>query len=206
MLDTPRLDEAFRAQQDERTWKVSVKRRNALSTVTFPFNPLDAVGWHGDLSVVRINWRDLRPLMSHRAHLPPSAHTTWATGRFVVCTFVPRPFESDPEALRLPFFHNNDDFEEVIFYHKGSFFSRDNIHPGMMTVHPTGFHPRAASEGLQCGHQGRQDGDRRGRGDDRHARRGRCGGDAGRRRVRGLREVLAAAGHEAGCGIGKKPS
>ena len=105
--------------------------------------------WAGTatLSVVRINWRDLRPLMSHRAHLPPSAHTTFVAGRFVVCTFVPRPLESDPEALRLPFFHNNDDFEEIIFYHKGSFFSRDNIHPGMMTVHPSGFthgpHPKA---------------------------------------------------------------
>ena len=56
---------------------------------------------------------------------------------------------TDPEALRLPFFHNNDDFEEIIFYHKGSFFSRDNIHPGMMTVHPSGFthgpHPKAFS-------------------------------------------------------------
>ena len=71
----------------------------------------------------------------------------FVAGRFVVCTFVPRPFESDPEALKLPFFHNNDDYEEVIFYHKGSFFSRDNIHPGMMTVHPSGFthgpHPKA---------------------------------------------------------------
>jgi homogentisate 1,2-dioxygenase len=149
MLDTPRIDDVFRAQQDERTWKVSVKRRNHLSTVTFPFNPLDAVGWHGDLSVVRINWRDLRPIMSHRVHLPPSAHTTFMASRFVVCTFVPRPLESDPEALRLPFFHNNDDFEEIIFYHKGSFFSRDNIHPGMMTIHPSGFthgpHPKAFS-------------------------------------------------------------
>ena len=57
--------------------------------------------------------------------------------------------ESDPEALRLPFFHNNDDFDEIIFYHKGSFFSRDNIHPGMMTVHPVGLHARPASQGLQ---------------------------------------------------------
>ncbi len=147
MLDTPALDQAFRAQQDEKTTRVIVKRRGALSTVTFPFNPLDAVGWHGDLSVLKINWRDIRPLMSHRAHLPPSAHSTFVTGRFVVCTFVPRPFESDPEALKLPFFHNNDDFEEIIFYHRGSFFSRDNIHPGMMTVHPSGFthgpHPKA---------------------------------------------------------------
>ena len=66
MLDTPRIDDAFRDQQDGNEWRVAVKRRNEISTVTYPFNPLDAVGWHGDLCVVRINVRDLRPLMSHR--------------------------------------------------------------------------------------------------------------------------------------------
>jgi homogentisate 1,2-dioxygenase len=149
MLDTPRIDEAFRAQQDERSWHVAIKRRNEVSTATYPFNPLDAVGWHGELSVCRINVRDIRPLMSHRYHLPPSAHTTFLAGRFVVCTFAPRPFETDPGALKVPFFHNNDDYEEVIFYHAGDFFSRDNIHPGMMTFHPSGFthgpHPKALS-------------------------------------------------------------
>jgi len=147
MLDTPVIDEAFKAQQDESEWRVVVKRGNRLSTITYPFNPLDAVGWHGDLMPVKINWRDIRPLMSHRYHLPPSAHTTFVASRFVVCTFVPRPFESDPDALKVPFFHNNDDFDELIFYHAGDFFSRDNIHPGMMTLHPCGFthgpHPKA---------------------------------------------------------------
>ena len=28
--------------------------------------PLDAIGWHGELSVVRVNVRDIRPLLSHR--------------------------------------------------------------------------------------------------------------------------------------------
>jgi homogentisate 1,2-dioxygenase len=147
MLDTPRMDAAFKAQQEERAWRVNIKRRGAVSTVTYPFNPLDAVGWHGDLSVARINLKDLRPLMSHRHHLPPSAHTTFVADRFVVCSFVPRPFESDPGAMKVPFFHNNDDFDEVLFYHAGNFFSRDNIHPGMITLHPAGFthgpHPKA---------------------------------------------------------------
>jgi homogentisate 1,2-dioxygenase len=147
MLDVPQIDEKFRAQQDEKSWKLLIKRREEISTVTYPFNPLDAVGWHGDLTVVRINWRDIRPLTSHRYHLPPSAHTTFLANRFVVCTFVPRPAESDPDALKLPFFHNNDDFDEVLFYHQGNFFSRDNIHAGMMTIHPCGFthgpHPKA---------------------------------------------------------------
>lgn len=153
VLDTPRIDDAFTAQQTEAEWRVVVKRRETLSTITYPFNPLDAVGWHGTLVPVRINWRDIRPLMSHRYHVPPSAHTTFMTSRFVVCTFVPRPLESDPGALRVPFFHNNDDYEEVIFYHRGQFFSRDNIHPGMITLHPSGVthgpHPKALAAGKQ---------------------------------------------------------
>jgi homogentisate 1,2-dioxygenase len=152
VLATPRLDEAFTAQQGESEWRVRIKRRGRISTVTYPFNPLDAVGWHGTLAPVRLNVRDIRPLMSHRYHLPPSAHTTFTAPRFVVCTFVPRPFESDPGALKVPFFHNNDDFDEVIFYHRGNFFSRDNIHPGMVTFHPCGFthgpHPKALAGAL----------------------------------------------------------
>jgi homogentisate 1,2-dioxygenase len=147
MLATPAIDAAFEAQQVDEPWTVTVKRCGEVSRIVFPHNPLDAVGWKGDLAPVRINWRDIRPLMSHRYHLPPSAHTTFLAGRFVVCTFVPRPFETDTDALKVPFFHNNDDFDEVIFYHAGEFFSRDNIHPGMMTMHPSGFthgpHPKA---------------------------------------------------------------
>ncbi len=147
MFDVPEIDEAFTAQQDEREWQVRIKRRNLVSTVTYPFNPLDAVGWKGDLAPVRINVEAIRPLMSHRYHLPPSAHTTFVADRFVICTFCPRPFESDPGALKVPFFHNNDDYDEVLFYHAGDFFSRDNIDAGMVTFHPCGFthgpHPKA---------------------------------------------------------------
>jgi homogentisate 1,2-dioxygenase len=154
VLDTPKLDEKFRSQADERQWQVRVKRRNAISTVTYPFNPLDAVGWKGNLTVARLNWRDIRPVMSHRYHIPPSVHSTFVADRFVVCTFVPRPIESDPGALKVPFFHSNDDFDEVIFYHAGEFFSRDNIRPGMMTWHPNGFthgpHPKAFAAGAKA--------------------------------------------------------
>jgi homogentisate 1,2-dioxygenase len=147
------MDAAFRAQQTDDPWRVVVKRAGRLSTIAYPFNPLDALGWHGDLCVVRLNVRDIRPLMSHRYHLPPSAHTTFVGRNFVVCTFVPRPIESDPGALKVPFFHNNDDYDEVIFYHRGEFFSRDNIKPGMVTFHPCGFthgpHPKAFAIGAK---------------------------------------------------------
>ena len=152
-LETPMLDDQFKAQR-EGEWRVEVKRRGAVSTITYPFNPLDAVGWKGNLSVVKLNWRDIRPVMSHRYHIPPSVHSTFVADRFVVCTFVPRPIESDPGALKVPFFHSNDDYDEVIFYHAGEFFSRDNIRPGMVTWHPCGFthgpHPKAFEAGARA--------------------------------------------------------
>lgn len=154
MLDVPALDDAFEAQKSETPWRVVIKRRGQLSTATYPYNPLDAIGWKGDLAPVRINWRDIRPVMSHRYHIPPSVHSTFVADRFVVCTFVPRPIETAEDALKVPFFHNNDDYDEFIFYHKGEFFSRDNIHPGMATLHPCGFphgpHPKAFAAGARA--------------------------------------------------------
>lgn len=153
VLDTPAMDEAFRAHQDQPgEVRVEIKKRGQVSVATYPYNPLDAVGWHGELAPVRLNVKDIRPVVSARYHLPPSAHTTFVSDRFVVCTFAPRPFETDPGAIKVPFFHNNDDFDEVIFYHAGDFFSRDHIEAGMMTFHPSGFthgpHPKALSRML----------------------------------------------------------
>jgi homogentisate 1,2-dioxygenase len=153
VLETPKIDDSFRAQADDET-NLYVKRRDAVTTITYPFNPLDAVGWKGNLAPVKLNWRDIRPIMSHRYHLPPSVHSTFVADRFVVCTFVPRPIETDPGALKVPFFHSNEEYDEVIFYHRGSFFSRDNIHPGMMTMHPSGIthgpHPKAFAAGAKA--------------------------------------------------------
>ncbi|HEY7900977.1 MAG TPA: homogentisate 1,2-dioxygenase [Caulobacteraceae bacterium] len=148
VLAAPAMDAAFHDHQRlDGAFKVRVKKRGQVSTITYPYNPLDAVGWHGDLAPVKLNVSDIRPVMSHRYHLPPSVHTTFLSRRFVVCTFTPRPFETDPGAIKVPFFHNNDDYDEILFYHAGDFFSRDNIHAGMMTLHPSGFthgpHPKA---------------------------------------------------------------
>lgn len=153
VLETPKINDLFLKQQGETRWEVAVKRRGQISKIVYPFNPLDAQGWKGTVVPVKLNWRDIRPIVSHRYHLPPSVHTTFLADRFVVCTFVPRPIESDPGALKVPFFHNNDDYDEVIFYHAGNFFSRDNIKPGMVTFHPAGFthgpHPKAFAAGAK---------------------------------------------------------
>jgi homogentisate 1,2-dioxygenase len=122
-------------------WRVIIQRQGALTSVFYPHCPLDVVGWKGTLSVWQLNVRDIRPVTSDRYHLPPSAHTTFLAPNVAICTFAPRPLENgDPRAMKVPFFHSNIDFDEVLFYHAGEFFSREGIRPGMLTFHPQGIH------------------------------------------------------------------
>ena len=138
MIDTPELEPY--QEGPEREWAVHIKRRNEITRVYYPFNPNDAVGWKGDLTVWRINVKDIRPVVSPRYHLPPSAHSTFLGRNLVICSFLPRPFEEEEGAMRVPFYHCNIDFDEVLFYSAGHFFSREGIGPGMVTWHPQGIH------------------------------------------------------------------
>lgn len=107
----------------------------------------DVDRWQGDLFPYTLSMDDIMPVMSHRVHLPPSVHSTFVTKEFIVCSFLPRPLEQDEDALKVPFYHQNTDYAEAIFYHDGDFFSRDNLEAGMMSFHPAGFphgpHPKA---------------------------------------------------------------
>ena len=145
MIDTPELEPC--QEQGEREWAVHIKRQNQITKVFYPFNPNDAVGWKGDLTVWRINVKDIRPVISPRYHLPPSAHSTFMGRNFVICSFLPRPFEEEEGAMRVPFYHSNIDYDEVLFYSAGHFFSREGIGAGMVTWHPQGIdhgpHPKA---------------------------------------------------------------
>lgn len=126
---------------------IEVKRLEQITKFSYAADVFDTVGWKGDFFPFTLHIKDLMPMISARVHLPPSAHTTFAANGFVVCTFLPRPLESDSDALKVPFYHQNIDYDEVLFYHDGNFFSRDNLHAGMMTLHPAGFphgpHPKA---------------------------------------------------------------
>ncbi|GAB4009549.1 MAG: homogentisate 1,2-dioxygenase [Bdellovibrio sp.] len=122
-------------------YKVEIKRCGKISTVTYPFNPLTAKGWKGSVYPKKLSIYDYCPIMSHRYHIPPSGHTTFLTKGFVVCSFVERPLEDAKHGvLKVPFYHSNIDFDEVLFYHQGNFFSRDNIDAGAITFHPQGIH------------------------------------------------------------------
>ena len=127
--------------EDGKEHELKVLREGEISSVYYPFNPITTVGWKGTLSVVQLNMRDIRPVSSDRYHLPPSAHTTFVGKGFVVCSFLPRPLENgDPLAVKVPFYHSNIDYDEVLFYHDGEFFSRAGMRPGMLTFHPQGIH------------------------------------------------------------------
>ncbi|MGH7608553.1 MAG: homogentisate 1,2-dioxygenase [Candidatus Dormibacteria bacterium] len=123
-------------------WELVIEREGEWTRVFYPFDPIDTVGWKGDLSAFALNVADIRPVTSGRYHLPPSVHTTLRTSGFVLCTFTPRRVEGidDPGAVRLPFYHRNIDYDEVLFYHAGQFMSRAGIDAGMLTWHPQGIH------------------------------------------------------------------
>lgn len=142
-----KAQDEFAAKNKLKIVDVDVKRHNETTHFSYSGHVYDVVGWKGDLFPFTLHMNDMMPLMSHRAHLPPSAHTTFVAPGFVICTFLPRPLESDADALKVPFYHQNMDYDEVLFYHDGDFFSRDNLHAGMITLHPAGFphgpHPKA---------------------------------------------------------------
>jgi homogentisate 1,2-dioxygenase len=127
--------------------EIAIKHLDHITQITYDATIFDTVGWKGDLFPYTLHMDHIMPLMSHRVHLPPSAHTTFVAKGFVICSFLPRPLEQDQDALRVPFYHQNIDYDEVLFYHAGDFFSRDNLHAGMLSLHPAGFphgpHPKA---------------------------------------------------------------
>lgn len=141
------LQQKFQKNSNSKVTEIFVKRDQQMTKFTYPEDVYDTVGWKGDFFPFTLHVDDLMPMLSARVHLPPSAHTTFVSNQFVVCTFLPRPLESDADALKVPFYHQNIDYDEVLFYHDGNFFSRDNLHAGMITLHPAGFphgpHPKA---------------------------------------------------------------
>jgi homogentisate 1,2-dioxygenase len=137
VIETPEPD----PHDEDGRFEVRVKRGGEYTTLVYPFHPLDVVGWQGDLCPIRINREDFRPVVSPRYHLPPSVHAVWKCDGFEIGLFAPRPTETgDPAALRVPFFHSNIDRDEVLFYHRGQFFSRAGIGEGFITHHPQGLH------------------------------------------------------------------
>ena len=103
-------------------------------------HPFDVVGWDGCAYPFAFSIRDFEPIVG-RIHQPPPVHQTFAGPGFVVCSFVPRPYDLDPRSVKVPYHHANVDSDEVLFYAGGDFMSRrgTGIQTGSLTLHPAGF-------------------------------------------------------------------
>jgi hypothetical protein len=79
-------------------------------------------------------------------------HQTFEGDGFVVCSFCPRPYDFDPQAVPVPYNHSNVMSDEVIYYASSEFMSRKGIEYGSVTLHPDGVphgpHPGRTEQSL----------------------------------------------------------
>lgn len=119
---------------------VIVRHRGGWSRHVHAHHPFDVVGWDGCVYPYALSIRDFMPIVG-ALHQPPPVHQTFEGPGFVVCSFVPRPFDFAPGAVKIPYHHANVDSDEVLFYSDGDFMSRAGagITKGSITIHPAGF-------------------------------------------------------------------
>ena len=116
---------------------VLVKQYDAINELVLDHHPFDVVGWDGCFYPWAFNIRDFEPIVG-RIHQPPPVHQTFQGDGFVICSFCPRPFDFDPNAVPAPYNHSNVDSDEVLFYASSEFMSRKGIEYGSITLHPDG--------------------------------------------------------------------
>jgi homogentisate 1,2-dioxygenase len=119
---------------------VLIRSRQGWSRHCHARHPFDVVGWDGCSYPFAFSIRDFEPVVG-RIHQPPPVHQTFAGPNFVICSFVPRPYDFDPDSIKVPYHHANVDSDEVLFYADGEFMSRRGvgIQAGSLTLHPAGF-------------------------------------------------------------------
>jgi homogentisate 1,2-dioxygenase len=116
---------------------VLVKNGRGLSELVLDHHPFDVVGWDGFYYPWAFSIHDFEPRVG-RVHLPPPVHQTFEADAVVVCSFCPRPFDFDPEAVPAPYSHSNAMSDEVLYYANSEFMSRKGIEYGSITLHPDG--------------------------------------------------------------------
>jgi len=123
--------------ETEGDFAVLVKDRNRFTRNVLASHPFDVVGWDGQVYPFTFNANDFEPITG-TVHLPPPIHQTFEIKGYVICTFAPRYLDHHPEAVKVPWSHDNTEADEVLFYVRGNFGSRKGIKPGSFTLHPQG--------------------------------------------------------------------
>ena len=119
---------------------VLVRHRGGVTRLRYAHHPFDVVGWDGCVYPYAFNIADFQPIVG-QVHQPPPVHQTFQGGGFVVCSFVPRPYDFHPDAIKVPYHHANVDSDEILYYSDGDFMSRagSGIGVGSISYHPAGF-------------------------------------------------------------------
>ena len=132
-----RRPERLVVHDDKGDHAVVIKSGNRLVEMTMTHHPFDVVGWDGYYYPWALSIHDFEPRVG-RVHLPPPFHQTFEGDGFVVCSFVPRPYDFEPDAVAAPYSHQNVMSDEVLFYANSEFMSRKGIETGSITLHPDG--------------------------------------------------------------------
>lgn len=118
-------------------FQVLIQARQRMTMYTYPYHPLDVVGWDGYVFPYAFNINDFAPIVG-KLHMPPPIHQTFQGHNFVICSFCPRLLDFDENAVPIPYNHSNVDSDEVLYYCNDKFGSRKGIEEGSITLHPLG--------------------------------------------------------------------
>jgi homogentisate 1,2-dioxygenase len=146
-----RRPSVLRTHDERGDFRILVKQYDGLNEIILDHHPFDVVGWDGYFYPWIFNIYDFEPIVG-RVHQPPPVHQTFQGDGFVVCSFCPRPYDFDPEAVPAPYNHSNVDSDEVLYYASSEFMSRKGIEFGSITHHPDGIphgpHPGRAEASI----------------------------------------------------------
>jgi homogentisate 1,2-dioxygenase len=146
-----RKPERLQAHDQKGEFRIVTKKDNRFVEMILNHHPFDVVGWDGYYFPWALNIASFEPRVG-RFHLPPPIHQTFEGDNFVVCSFCPRPYDFDPQAVPAPYNHSNVMSDEVLYYANSEFMSRKGIEYGSITLHPDGLphgpHPGRVEDSL----------------------------------------------------------
>jgi homogentisate 1,2-dioxygenase len=147
VVDVPRLERNSPADGEAGEWEIVVKREEELSSIFYPFDPMDVAGWQGSVTPFRLRLSDIRPLTSERLDVPPPAHATFEADGVWIVTLAPRPWQTEASAL-IPPYHRNVDYDEIVVTLGGGDFPIPGVPDGAMSVVPGGMNHGPSAEML----------------------------------------------------------
>ncbi|MCL1058103.1 homogentisate 1,2-dioxygenase [Shewanella gelidimarina] len=133
-IRTPELQQAI---VEKGNFSLVCKFGDKYQLTSLEWHPFDLVGWDGCVYPWAFNIQEYAPKVG-KIHLPPSDHIVFTAHNFVICNFVPRPYDFHPQSIPAPYYHSNIDSDEVLYYVDGDFMSRTGIEAGYMTLHQKG--------------------------------------------------------------------